>query len=357
MRGDSKQGYLGQLSLVRAFAALLVVCFHTHVVLALPKYFGTSVLGVFGAGDSGVQLFFVLSGFVIYLAHRRDGEGSSAVLGHFAWKRFVRLYPALWAVLLLLLPVAAAAIFAPRPSLYEIVASFLILPLPETKGLLVVEWTLRHEILFYAMFLLFLWRRRAGLNLLLAWGIVGSALFAVIEGGWFLEFLFNSNHALFMMGMGVAWLYARGSVRRPVPALLLGLAIFAATYALKLAGTLPYDASTVLFGLGASGIIYGLVGIRRWSYKRSLSELLGGASYSLYLIHFPLVSLLTKVLMMTQRSVPLPLELGFLAIVAASQLAAIIFHLYVELPLSALFKRARAGFLERRAARAATAAT
>ncbi|MBW8837920.1 MAG: acyltransferase [Burkholderia sp.] len=87
-----------QLNWVRGIAALLVVAYHCEITMLMPKYFGASTLPPFKAGHSGVQLFFVLSGFVVYLAHRQDPQSNSAAIFRFATKRFRRLYPALWVV-------------------------------------------------------------------------------------------------------------------------------------------------------------------------------------------------------------------------------------------------------------------
>lgn len=82
----------------RAFAALSVLLFHTNVTLGLKKYLGTDVFPIFNAGNSGVQFFFVLSGFVIFYAHRSD-LGRSQQLGRYMFRRFSRLVPPLWVVL------------------------------------------------------------------------------------------------------------------------------------------------------------------------------------------------------------------------------------------------------------------
>lgn len=71
------------LQYLRAFAALWV--FLTHVLLLCDVRPG----GVFWAGQWGVDIFFLLSGFIIFLTTK---EGSSWV--HFCIKRIFRIYPA-----------------------------------------------------------------------------------------------------------------------------------------------------------------------------------------------------------------------------------------------------------------------
>ena len=60
---------LVSLQLGRAFAALAVLLYHTNATLALPKYLGRDMLPALWGADAGVHYFFVLSGFVIWLAH------------------------------------------------------------------------------------------------------------------------------------------------------------------------------------------------------------------------------------------------------------------------------------------------
>jgi exopolysaccharide production protein ExoZ len=128
----------------RGFAANLVVLSHLSIVEA--KYTTGDVLPAFAFyGIAGVDLFFVLSGFIMV-----------AVAGHytgpidFLWRRFTRIYPTYW---LVSLPVLALAIVAPAfvNSLIQtpiaLWRSFLLIP-DRTPPLLAVGWTLVHEIVF-----------------------------------------------------------------------------------------------------------------------------------------------------------------------------------------------------------------
>lgn len=331
MNQVKSRSQLYQLNWVRAVAALMVVGYHLEITMVFPKYFNQAVFPVFKAGSAGVELFFVLSGFVIYYAHHRDKEGSFQALKTFVSKRFRRLYPPLWIVLLVVTAMAFAA--GVDVTAWDLIASYLILPV-EKEVLLGVEWTLRHEMLFYATFLLYLWNRRIGLAVLLAWGVAGSAAGIFFNEPWLLKFILSPYHMLFIAGMGIGWLYLREDMPFGLQTLLAGLVVFSGTWWLACsdAGVNP-DYLILLFGLGATGIIYGLCALPAWNRPIKALDVMGAASYSLYLIHYPLLSAMLKVAMIVDGHIGLPPELYFIGIVIACQIAGIVFHYYVEKPV------------------------
>ena len=90
------------LTLYRGIAATLVVLFHYTAAVGQPYYFGlpswTPMMpegrtnGLFDFGHSGVDFFFVLSGFVMVWGYGRDG-GRVRALWPYLTARFARIYP------------------------------------------------------------------------------------------------------------------------------------------------------------------------------------------------------------------------------------------------------------------------
>ena len=336
MTRELAKGQIFQLNWVRAIAALMVVCYHTEITLRLPKYFDGGILPVFYPGASGVQLFFVLSGFVIFIAHHRDRHGDWGVMKRFLYKRFRRLYPPLWIVLFVVLAMSLFLPFGVVPTVWDVFASFLILPV-ERESILAVEWTLRHEIIFYAAFLIFLWSRIGGLLLFAIWGVIGSLVGAFIGGHWLFDFLFNPNHLLFMLGMAVGYFYVRNRMSGGIVALVFGIALFAAAWLIVYERrSYIHEVDDVLFGLGATGIIYGLCALPRLNAPLKVFDVAGAASYSLYLIHYPLISVFAKVAIKFDAMVKLPPVIYFCVIVVVCHLLGVLFHYFVEKPAISL---------------------
>ncbi|WP_197412515.1 acyltransferase [Novosphingobium sp. Fuku2-ISO-50] len=333
----------------RGLAALSVVAFHANMVCALPKYFGHEPAIFFRAGGSGVEFFFVLSGLVMVLAHRGD-LGRDGAVRSFAWKRFRRIYPPLWAMLCIVLVILAAfpnLAAGVRPSAVETINAFAAGPVDPTikEPLLSVEWTLRREMLFYVLFAVMLWRWRFGMAVIAGWLVLCVAA-ALVAMPYPASFVFDPVHLLFAMGMVVAWQVQRTSEIR-------GDRIFVATgaglFALAWTWSDIYPADHALplalwcYGLGASALSLGLISLERRGALVVPPALtaLGDASYSIYLVHLVVVSALTKVAVVIARHVPLPGVVWWLAIVAAGVIAGIAFHVAVEKPLLRLISKRR----------------
>jgi peptidoglycan/LPS O-acetylase OafA/YrhL len=142
---------------VRGLAAMMVVVFHLHENLlpAVHAWFPPFLSAGFSSGNLGVDIFFVLSGFVIAHSVSR-GERSWRYLGRFALRRSIRLDPPLWATIAveIILIVVGRRLFpalgTPLPGWPQVIASvtysqrFLGLP-----DIVPVFWSLTYEVQFY----------------------------------------------------------------------------------------------------------------------------------------------------------------------------------------------------------------
>ena len=174
---------LGMVQALRAIAALTVVFGHAQteaLSLVAAKAGGLSTFLVDKTG-AGVDLFFVISGFVmVHASQRLFGEAGAAKT--FLLRRLFRIVPLYWAVttLFLLAMLATPALLSSdAPTLVEIVKSYLFVPYAKAGAEMMqpvykLGWTLNYEMFFYGLFGLVIWmpldRAVAGLAALLEVG-------------------------------------------------------------------------------------------------------------------------------------------------------------------------------------------
>jgi exopolysaccharide production protein ExoZ len=327
---------LDTLQAGRALAAIAVLLYHVNLNLAYPQYLGRELFPAFRSGYSGVHYFFVLSGFVIFLVHEQD-IGRPNRVGPFLWKRFRRIYPPLWATLLLLLPVyflVPSFVTAGQTNPEVILSAFAVLP-SNSDPLLGPEWTLRHEILFYAIFAISILRPRVGAVCAAVWLAI-SAVMPWFRRDYPWDFYFSMYHPLFVFGVLACFAYKRRLSWHPWLVLIFGVVMFGADWAALGTGlTAEGPASTLIFGLCAALIILGSATLERDGRLRIAATLvfLGEASYSIYLVHLPALSALCKVITVVNRRVHLPGPAVFTATVLPALAVGIAFHLLVEKPL------------------------
>ncbi len=322
---------LDTLQAGRGFAALAVLLFHAETTLQMPKYLGHETFAIFRGGYIGIDFFFVLSGFVIMLAHEQDLGRPERVLS-FLWRRFKRIYPLLW-VTLILTSLMVIFVLKTIPSVWDVIAGFLILP-ATTDPLLTVEWTLRREIIFYALFAVMILWRWPGLVLLGGWFLLSLVLPYLGVTGLSAVF-FDTHHLLFGLGLGICWLYRRGHIRYPAVLTGAGSVLYFAMW-----GVLAYNyelssdpTCRLLAGTGAAVAIAGLVGLESQTGLRVPRSLifLGEASYAIYLIHLPVISALGRVVVHFRDQVPAAvLVLGVAMLALAIGVA---YHIWGERPL------------------------
>jgi len=333
------------LEMLRALAALSVVFFHTQIIFTgrtgiVP--FG----GLFGAGSRGVDLFFVLSGFIIAYVHAGD-LGRPRRVGHYFYSRFIRIYPSVWIVSLLALAVYllgfGGADKAGKLTPGSIVDSFLLLP-QAGDALVNVTWSLKFEIFFYLLFSIAILRRSVGLWLIALWqaGILAVYLSGrQLEWSW-VAFYLRPITLEFGLGVLCAWVVINRARFAPLASpRLAGSALAVAASAFVGADLVQaYDPTTLaalpdflVFGLSAAVIVISLALLdiqRRFRVPRVL-VMLGGASYSIYLVHFSTISLLAAFMTRGDR-VPMN-NAVFLAVALIGIFFGFAFHHWIDRPL------------------------
>ena len=340
----ARQRLLG-LEAGRFLAALLVACF--HYTLAFRNIRDVTIFDMaFRGGHAGVEYFFVLSGFIIYWVHAGD-IGRPGQLRPFLIKRFIRLYPMFWLVTALMLAMflVPSSVSSHRSlSGPGLLLDALLLP---TGGSMIIEpsWSLRHEIVFYAVFALAICNARAGLVALVVWQAsalaVGLAYPNTLPPAWMpLFYLYNIG---FGVGLAVAWLTSRHAISRPGLLASVGSAMFVACLIVewRLGRDIPVPAlplgevlSPLLYITASAIIILGMTQLEmRHAFPgQSLLRLLGGSSYVLYLVHGIVGSIVIRLFDISILS-RVPGSLVFAAMVIAAVTVSLALHVLVERPL------------------------
>ena len=335
------------IQVLRCLAALAVVLHHLQ--LRLHHDIGSPVFSF--AGRAGVDVFFVVSGFIMFHTTRNNDR----TMFQFWTDRAIRIAPmywlATWAVAILfwlnLHPIDVKAL-----AVKDILADMIFLPSYRADGdpypILDVGWTLNYEIYFYALFGLtfFLRSQLAALGALCVW-FVGTSLVRALgpELPHALDFYFEPITLEFAAGGALAMLY-----RRDLPMLAAAGKFFG--WALVAAGAFVLAADLVLwgefvnwnptlrlfaYGVPAALIVAGALLLEKSgvSARSPALLLLGAASYSIYLVHQLALQYMTMSLELVW---PKPDAAGIAALAAAGFVAAVLaglaVHLWIEKPFT-----------------------
>ncbi len=283
------------LQALRGVAAVLVLLFHVTVNLKT-NYSVNFLNGFFEFGNSGVEIFFVLSGFIIsYTSAHLIGTGDPK---KYVVKRLARVYPIYWVVTTaFLIPAIVFGLHSGfQPTTSGLISTYLLLPFhPMVNG---VSWSLSYEIYFYMLFALLIVSRK--FYVLFTAVLVG--VIAQIAGVYtfadplFGEFFFSQYVLLFFMGMAVYWLWQRQTFELNARATWVVLMLCIAAYLGYAQYLHHYTYSPIFYGFVSAVFIYFAIRIELSTGFRPSPVLvtLGDASYVLYLIHLPILNLSTK---------------------------------------------------------------
>jgi exopolysaccharide production protein ExoZ len=293
-------GVLLSIQAMRGLAVLAVILVHVQLYFAaqlgMPDF-----IPYFNIGAASVDLFFVISGFIMVYASERL-FGRPGATRTFFLRRVARIVPLYWAtttIILLYLLLRHRDFDAGGSFVQWVLSSYAFLPFPRGDGTVSpihgVGWTLNYEMFFYALFGIFVFLSRRGVVI-----AIGSLFCTLIVIGFLFgplpePFGFWTSPIIieFVFGMIIALAY-RDGVRLPrwlVRTLVLaGVAVYAwsATKG-HFFGPPPESAIRVLlWGVPAIGIIGGLALAEQRPAANAFWRLfgfLGDASYSLYLVH------------------------------------------------------------------------
>ena len=285
---------------LRAFAATAVFLCHLGGYWSLPgmPHF---VRGLLSNGSHGVDVFIVLSGFLLAIPVTRTRH---VAIRTFYGRRALRILPPYWVALIAVIPIAmipatAHLIVAAPATPTDVVVHLFGAQtwFPPTLGTINGSlWSVSLEIQLYAVFPLLVWLwRRAGIGTLLG-AALGLCILWNLAGFLGTPYL-GDMHALpacliqFVIGMACAELFYRGrapglKIVLPTLAVLLVVAIFVYSTGL------PFAIGKVAWGLVGAFCILALISPIGTALNNSPIERFGLRSFSFYLVHQPIILLL-----------------------------------------------------------------
>lgn len=283
--------HINGVQYLRGIAAIFVVVTHCNAMMAFPEYFGSELSSLFRSGSYGVQVFFVISGFIITLTSIDKNLKPLRSISEFIWNRFIRIIPLMWICIIgyNILSFIGTGTMEWLP----FIRAMTLWPIGELKPNVI--WTLRHEALFYAIFAFTVLIGKQKFWLLLLWfisPIIWNFLirFGVNIGEYgnnLADFIFNSANFHFGLGFLIAVAWNRWRNIQHLPTTRISILCFAATASVLLIWLTVGQPSQAVINFIFSALISSLLVILALfpiGYNR-IFILIGEASYSIYLVH------------------------------------------------------------------------
>ena len=348
------------LDAVRGLAVVSVVLYHCFTLAVVgPRPEGAVGPGwwLLGAGSLGVDLFFVLSGFLLAgsweRCRRRHPAGLRDALVEYGRNRSLRIIPAYWVSLAILLPLAAPALLQTgsglgRVALLATLQGYVVKELPGQVNL--VYWSLTTEVHFYLLLPAVAWAlRRYGARLLLPACLALTVLWRLwvhgdLPDSWILGRLDQFVAGMTAAGLVAAadagragWLVRRLATRKALwlcGGLLLAVGLY---HGSRFSSPGPQPLAVLVHPL--AGILIAALLVRAVTAGRNagagVSALgpVGVVSFSLYLWHYPVLHHGLGVLGLDQAGTPaFAVVAGLLLLVAVSGALAVLSYRVVERP-------------------------
>lgn len=327
-----RSGLFLNVQAARALAALAVVAYH---------------VGVLPFGQCGVDVFFVISGFIMSNTAPREGQ-------RFLLKRLIRICPLYWLSTLgiyLIATVKPQWLNTTTAGIGYLLKSLLFIPYVKANGhwgpLNLNGWTLEFEMFFYLVI-------AVALTLVRPRWATATAAFALTSFSVFTAAADPANPVVayfgqpflleFCLGVAAWWFMQTGIDARMQKWLWLGGAVLSVAImpvVFFLNGAPSGFTRVLAYGLPSCALIVALLAIERggWAVRGAVIARLGAASYAIYLLHPYVVGVLKKILAknMDLHSVSSVLVVG--AVVAVVCVVGDLCHRYLETPMLRVLNR------------------
>jgi exopolysaccharide production protein ExoZ len=343
---DKPAGKLNAVQLLRCVAALLVVYCHTldwqQDAGGTGSFFQNHFFYLQNFGAVGVDIFFVISGFIITIISYYYAKNNKVF--YFFVKRFIRVVPLYWIVSLIVF--AGLFLFNKgRTDTKTILATLLILPYP----ILVQGWTLFFEFLFYTVVTISMSvSKKKYITITILFFLVCFVLWYIVPAHLAVrKYLFNAIMLEFLLGVAIGVFYL-SSFR--INTIILNVFFIAGVTGLLATVFTGYKnisehyltvdgthslLRVLIWGIPSALLVAGLV-LKEKMHALTVPHLwiaVGNASYSIYLTHTTLLWILYTCWIKSGVAIKTQPDFLVISSVAIVTAAGYFFYRLVETPL------------------------
>jgi peptidoglycan/LPS O-acetylase OafA/YrhL len=346
------QQNLKALDGIRGLAAFYVFVHHARLGLSQPFFNGLVMhpekytwydkimvyaFGLFKYGHEAVIVFFVLSGFVIHLKQAEPGYRflSFDKLAYFK-KRIIRIYPTLLVSFLLCVVVdyliflisgQDLKIIFSKYHLSNFLYNLFLIPESPIWGYNFPMWSLKHEWFFYLLYPFLLWLSTKKVYFPL---IIIFLLFGSYTLGYSIPFIGAAAYTIMVWSLGciLAYYYKnhKSNLINYFPYLLVIICVYPF---INREDSKMYPLLDMVFGLIMVGNLSIVLIFRSNFINKTLAKFawLGSFSFSIYLLHSPLIDLFRAIAFYYQKNTVLPYHQWYI-LLAVSLITPIIYLIY-----------------------------
>ena len=341
----SSKKIINSIQFLRGFAALAVVVHHTGGYVK--RYFEPTLLfgDYFSLGFAGVDLFFVISGFIIHFTSENYLNNPSK-LKEYLKKRFVRVYPIYWVITTVLFVSSWLITIILHKNIFSIgypntfsayIQTYTLFPLHFAIN--PVTWTLSYELFFYLGFSFLIISKRLWVipALILAVSLFHLTVDMPDGNLSYFNFFFSGYNFEFLFGFLIFQFYKSVKLPNLLSVFLLVLSFGIIIYFGYSVSDIDSFKRVLVFGLPSSLILIALLNLEQnevISFPKFCLTL-GDASYTLYLIHFPMMLLMNKLPQIMGYTITSDQEVLYsYFIIICIIIASIFVHKWIEKPLA-----------------------
>jgi peptidoglycan/LPS O-acetylase OafA/YrhL len=342
---------LYSIQLIRFIAVFLVVL--VHCIDRMNRYFDAPehifsfyYFDVFGR--AGVDIFFVISGFVMMYISNKAITENTFNLKVFLIKRALRVIPIYWlitGIISMLLIFYPSVFYNTTTDVFHTLGSYFFIPIASPEGkyapLLGVGWTLNLEMFFYLIFGIFLFFKgqQASKFIFLFFCFMCSfgELFGLRDKSYFLNVITNPMLLEFFLGMTL--FKALNTKSYSLLHVLFSLFISILIFSYTIFWEVNTDCRFITWGGAAFFLLFALISLEKMGKLKvpNLFVLLGDASYSIYLTHYLVIGITYK---LGHKVGVLSFKSEFIIFtLCASLLLGYLFYLLIEKPLIKLLNK------------------